>query len=643
MDKQKKSLLCMYVDDFCGIKKESFNFNIEKRYMIKKSKISTKSDDEIKGFPKNFWGDNVSAVTLIVGENGAGKTMLMRLLIKWLCQLSAGHIPQEKGALVIGVADKDKDKNQDRLIAFDNGKLWTIEIHKNEKIMCIEDIDEIKRLLSDIRLAYYTDTMTDLELSDMLTAEELTFLQDDSLLTRLSNSMKNGYTVESVKDCMKRDDFKRQMELFMHCKEIPNNMPEFPLRYMKFTARNVGDEKSFEKILDGNNSLIGEMIDFWNKVFASDAEHDPLAIVKALLWGIFIGTIRSLIQWERTLPNLGNSIVAELVKSSIVAYIRIEYNDWNIVFKNFFTNLFSDCKNRFLGVQHDEEFRDKWEKQQIEDKINSFLDTLRKLENGEFLERWTSFENTQNMWEFKLEYFYEIDENKLPIMIQEWKDLWEHYLTVAHLMPGCRFDWLCPSSGEINKANLYCTMRVVDVSKYDNMWFLLDEPDNTFHPDWKRSAISELLNICSNYNLNFQMLISTHSPIMLSDVPKQAVILLKTCKGVKQQVTLESSPFGQQIYTLFKDGFFMKHGVIGAFANKKIKTIYSELLKLEKKLKRNNKISENRLSKYKEELKDRECIINLIDEPLLRGHLAQSYDWCSKRCIYKESLLYKKK
>lgn len=642
MKKHKKSLLWMYIDDFCGFKEASFNFSIKRRYMIKGDKISRKNDEEIEGFPKDFWGKNVSAVTLLIGENGAGKTTLMRLLIKWLCQMSVGHIPQEKGALVISVGDEDK------LIAFDEGKPWSIEISTNEKIVRIQDRDEIKKMLSDIRLAYYTDTMTDLELSGTLTSEELEFLQDDSLLKRMSNSIKSRYTVESIKDCIEREDFKRQMELFLYNKEKSKYRKEkskdrkensdsiltFPICYMKLTTVKAGDEKGFDGVLDGNDSLIREAVDLWNMVFADNANHNLSDIAKALLWGLFSGTIISLFQWERTLSKLEKSIVTENVRYSLRAYIRINYNDWNIVLKNFFTNLFSDCKRVFCDVQCDEEFCKEWENQQVQEKINSFIDTLKKLENKQFLEKWMPFENIQNMWQFKLEYFNEKDKNKHPTLIQEWKDLWEHYLTVEHLMPRCRFDWLYPSSGESNKANLYCTMRVVDIDKY-NMWFLLDEPDNTFHPDWKRETISELLNICSDYIMNFQMLISTHSPIMLSDVPKQAAILLQSVKEAKQQATLKSSPFSQQIYTLFKDGFFMKSGVIGVFANDKIKTIYRKLVKIEKKLRRKNVTVEEK------ELEDIKNIIELIDEPLLKGHLLQSYKWCSQ--ISKEREGYKKK
>ncbi len=644
MDKQNKSLLCMYVDDFCGIKKESFNFHIERRYTIRKDKISRKRDEEIIDFPTDFWGDNVSAVTLLIGENGAGKTTLMRLLIKWLCQLSVGHIPQEKGALVISV------EGEDMLIAFDGGEPWKIGINRNEKIVRIENKDEIEKLLSDIRLAYYTDTMTDLELSDTLKAEELAFLQDDSLLTRLSSSMKNRYTVDSIKDCVKREDFKRQMKLFLYSKgeagsirKLPTFLQEFPIRYMKFISIQAGNEKTFKRIPDCNNRLIGETIDFWNMVFVNNTNDNMPVIGRSLLWGIFSGTIISLLEWERTLPNLQNSIVTEQIRSSLRAFIRTNNNDWNIVFKRFFSNMFSDCERGFNDVHRCEEFRKVWDKQQVEHKISGFLDVLKSIENGGFLKKWMSFENTQNIWEFKLDYFNEKDKNETPILIQDWKCLWEHYLTVAHLMPECRFDWLCPSSGEANKVNLYCTMRGVEIEKCNYVWLLLDEPDNTFHPDWKREAILEFLDICSNCNKNFQMLLSTHSPIMLSDVPKQAVILLKNCDKteIKQQKYPEFSPFGQQIYTLFNDAFFMEQGIIGSFAGKKIMTIYSKLVKIGKNLKRKKKLSENSINKYEKELKDIEYIIMLIDEPLLRGHLLQSYNWCYQ--VYKEKALYKKK
>lgn len=659
MNRQKKFLVCMYVDNFCGIKEESFNFYIKRRYAIEKGKIRRKSDEEIENFPNDFWAKNISAVTLLIGENGAGKTTLMRLLIKWLCQLSAGHIPQEKGALVIaidGEVNNDEYRNRDKLIAFDKGKIWKIESNKGEEIVRIRNIAEIEKLLSDIRLAYYTDTMTDLELGDILTKEELAFMQDDSLLTRLSNSIKSSYTVDSIKDCIKREDFVRQMKLFLYSMEerdgnmpkLPDCLRKFPIRYMKLTAKEAGNEKSFEGIPDGNSSLVGEAIDLWDKVFDSDINHNLSGIAKALLWGLFSGTIISMLQWERTLPKLEKSIVTERVRASLRAYIRTGNSKWDTVFKHFFTNLFSDCEKEFNSMRSYGVFRAEWN-HQVEERINSFLDVLKSSEKRNFLKKWMPSENVQNMWEFKLAYFNEKDKDGYSVWMTDWIKLWEHYLAVAHLMPECRFDWKYASSGGKNKSNLYINLFNIAAQycgdEIKQLWVLLDEPDNTFHPDWERGIIKNLLEICSTFDKSFQLLISTHSPIMLSDMPKPAAILLKTVEEtekennlkngdkteIKRQISPKSSPFGQQIYTLFNDGFFMENGIIGEFAGMKIEEVYKELYKIEKLLLEKEDVQKKKkLEEFKRDKKKYEGIINLIEEPLLHGHLSQSYRLCDK-------------
>lgn len=650
MNEQKKSLLCMYVDDFCGIKKESFNFNIKRRYIIREGKISRKSNEEIEGFPKNFWGNNVSAVTLLIGENGAGKTTLMRLLIKWLCQLSVGHIPQEKGALIINEESEDNNRSSDKLIAFDGGQTWAIEINSCKEIICVEDIDEIIKLLSDIRLAYYTDTMTDLDLGDLLKKEEIEFLKDDSLLTRLSNSIGSNYIVENIKDCIKREDFKRQMQLFINMASYNEKNSdiklEFPIRYMKFIAIKSSSEEGFKSIPDGNDNLIRESIDLWEHVFSNDANNTLPGIAKDLLWGLFSGTITSLLQWERTLPNQTTSTVSDLIRHSLIAYIRGSCNDWNTSLKSFFKNIFGDCERKFCNAYREDRFRTVWSKH-VEDDIEGFLDALQKIKEGKFLNKWKPSENAQNVWEFRLEYLeekYKKGDNENASLLQDWEYVWEHYLKVARLMPECRFDWKYASSGGKNKINLYAILfNIIHEnrdSKINHLWVLLDEPDNTFHPDWKRRIIRSLLGTCTNFNINFQLFISTHSPIMLSDVPKQAAILMKICKKndeeneaeEKQQRYSASSPFGQQIYTLFNNAFFMEYGIVGEFANMKLGEVYEKLCEREKLLvERKDDWNDNEVNEFKFDLEYCKCIIKLIEEPLLHGYLSQSYKLCERR------------
>lgn len=127
---------------------------------------------------------------------------------------------------------------------------------------------------------------------------------------------------------------------------------------------------------------------------------------------------------------------------------------------------------------------------------------------------------------------------------------------------------------------------------------------------------------------------------MLSDVPKQAAILLKTAEKkeygdtikIKQQSLPKSSPFGQQIYTLFNDAFFMKQGITGSFADMKIRDVYNNLDRIEAQFsEREKNWEEKKSNEFDYDLKICETIIRLVEEPLLHGYLSQSYKLCSRR------------
>lgn len=61
----------MYVDSFCGIEQESFNFDVQQRFCVKNSNTIAPASDEFKNFPEHFFGENISALTLLIGENHA--------------------------------------------------------------------------------------------------------------------------------------------------------------------------------------------------------------------------------------------------------------------------------------------------------------------------------------------------------------------------------------------------------------------------------------------------------------------------------------------------------------------------------------------------------------------------------------------
>jgi len=98
----------------------------------------------------------------------------------------------------------------------------------------------------------------------------------------------------------------------------------------------------------------------------------------------------------------------------------------------------------------------------------------------------------------------------------------------------------------------------------------LDEPDLSLHPEWQKKYINELIKMFSQTTKNFHFLITSHSPFILSDIPKENVIFLK---NGKQDKTVTIDTFGANIHTLLSHGFFMNDGLMGEFAKGKINEI----------------------------------------------------------------------
>ncbi|MDR0223608.1 MAG: ATP-binding protein [Myroides odoratus] len=171
--------------------------------------------------------------------------------------------------------------------------------------------------------------------------------------------------------------------------------------------------------------------------------------------------------------------------------------------------------------------------------------------------------------------------------------------------------------------------------KYHIVNITLDEIELYFHPEYQRIFIKELLNTISRFlNFKFNILIVTHSPFILSDIPSQNVLKLKNGEAEKGD---EINSFGANIHDLLADEFFLECGCMGEFAKDKIEQmikdlnqiIKSPLSKLSKDIKRKEFMKKIEKSYHyinkKEELKYFN-VIKLIGEPILRMKLEQMYE-----------------
>ena len=114
----------------------------------------------------------------------------------------------------------------------------------------------------------------------------------------------------------------------------------------------------------------------------------------------------------------------------------------------------------------------------------------------------------------------------------------------------------------------------------ENILLLIDEIDLYLHPAWQQKIITTLineLNECFPDNV-FQIVFSTHSPIVLSDMPTQnCVFLKKGHTGIIMKKAVKQT-FGCNIFNLYKDAFFLENGnTFGEYSRTFINNIAKEI------------------------------------------------------------------
>jgi len=146
--------------------------------------------------------------------------------------------------------------------------------------------------------------------------------------------------------------------------------------------------------------------------------------------------------------------------------------------------------------------------------------------------------------------------------------------------------------------------------KYNNFNIILDEIELCFHPEYQREFVQRLLGYLDRIvpekdknKYHFNIILSTHSPFILSDIPKCNVMFLKDGKQVNE---MQEDTFGANIHSLMQNAFFLT-GTIGEFAKEKINKMFKRL--------------------YDGDIDDKLYTeIKLVSEPFIRSQLLKLYN-----------------
>ncbi len=153
----------------------------------------------------------------------------------------------------------------------------------------------------------------------------------------------------------------------------------------------------------------------------------------------------------------------------------------------------------------------------------------------------------------------------------------------------------------------YCNTRDV---------YLIDEMDLSWHPTWQKNMIYYLTDIVEKKakldNKITNIIIATHSPLVLSDIPRENILLLNRDKntGIASVIYDDIQTFGANVHSLFENSFFLDTNM-GRIAQNKIEEVLKKIKNIKQKP---NQIKNNNI----EELKN---LIRTIGEPVIQYQL----------------------
>ena len=168
-----------------------------------------------------------------------------------------------------------------------------------------------------------------------------------------------------------------------------------------------------------------------------------------------------------------------------------------------------------------------------------------------------------------------------------------------------------------------------------NLILLIDEMDLYLHPEWQRTFLVRLIRELAHFGRRkIQIIFATHSPLCLSDVPRENIVYLS--RDDSRSVADGPPPFrvddpeshkqtfGAPVFTLLDDAFFLKNkGTMGEFSEAYINGVLGDIRNLRNEC-RENKLTQEALQ---ERIDDIRAAARPIGNELLQRQIARMLAW----------------
>ncbi len=639
-------LLYLYVEDYAEIQKQGFRFS---------SKIKVNYNEELKtialseneNYIDNFYGKTISDITAIVGKNGTGKTTVLDII-----GLDYKNRVEASGFYYDG---KYHYKDKYFMLYYVDKNIYYIEGFGQCVINNIDSLNEI--LLNN-------------HLKDSRHREEFFsfFIKKGksnrfSIIDYTTNPYKKNKRmaeiiyINDVFDTRKKEQIsyknkENQKNILIKRNQVEKiNLTEWYKTYIDFCKDNYIENKNVKIVFKkyeyrikqkslvvipavvgqeatsflGKKSIITiETIEDFYRYFQSNIIDNMLTIYLNRYKDVVLGELRDFINDlpDKDIVNYHKEIFTFLEENTCSKMLNdIEYRNiakyYKLMKDLFFTML------------------------DIKDYIIPSVDSFELVLTDEFNENIEKFFTVLK----EIEIFVNVNEERRNLSDKERAiaDIFSTNDDDFNLfVKPFKAEGFRMSKGEeklvtvfskiMNEINEYVCEREIRYLHYKklkkNITILIDEIDDSMHPEWSRNLINIIVSILDgkketvfnkyfiSYITKVQFIISTHSPFVLSDLKKDNIISMypiykKVLIDTDNKEIDDNKTFAQNIHNTLNKSFFMDAS-IGEFSRNKINAIIN-ILNSKKKVstKKQNEIRKT---------------IDIIGEPVLKYKLQQMYD-----------------
>lgn len=543
----------LWVRKFRNLNDSGINFSSTDKFSfdLPSHKISTK---KISPLPNNFFGKGITEVTGIIGMNGSGKSNILELVCK---VLKRGNTTLSEEFLIIV-------ETENGLVCYHNFLV------NPQSINCTINFKLYESSIDPLKVVYFSNvydqriTNFDKEVSDISSNKRFS---KPNIHLHGKNKSDFEYQLNFIRSNLYKEIGVPSPERILITSNVWNKRFTSNQKllifgdYLEHYNRFESDLRKRLRGIKEKNRLFYLIVFAFFKETASNLRiinfkkgHNPSTILRSFF---------STIQDHRSTEDLVNEIILWLLKLRPIIQVLQSISRKNPVVK--LLNLLN------------------------------IIDELRFV----LFEIDTTFETEGRRSKLTELYSFNFHENQFDQILK--------ILLILEKNTYFRVDWLGISSGHKAYLNLFSLIFAeVKRTKKPNLILCIDEGDLYLHPQWQLEFFSNLTLVLPKiYSGNIQLILTSHSPFLLSDIPKQCLTILDTSieGGTINGEELLKETFAANIYDLYEAPFFLGNQKKSVFSTKKIKEIIT--------LVENKNSTDDEIDK----------LISLIGDDVIRFHL----------------------